>query len=154
VAVDEPACGQRSLLLLLDHLARVARHEARIVVGDLELRPIHLIVLSILQVRGAASQKDLAAALRIDPSNLVPVLLELDQHGYIARQRDERDRRRHVVQLSSAGSQAIRRTERALAGAERRIFGMLSTSERDTLATLLERSAQAYVAGCASSNPS
>jgi DNA-binding MarR family transcriptional regulator len=67
------------------------------------------------------------------------------------RQRDPEDRRRHIVELSLAGSATLERAERALAAVQDDVLGALDDKERATLHALLLRAAggQLPSGGCA-----
>lgn len=128
-------------LALLNHLSRVARREADALLDDGGLRPRHVVALTLLRDHGAVSQQGLAEALRLDPSNLVGLLNELEQAHLISRTRDPSDRRRHIVQIAAEGLDALRGAEQQLACVEDRVLGALSDVERDTLHALLLRAA-------------
>lgn len=128
-------------LALLNHLSRVARREADAVLDLGGLRPRHMVALTLLRDHGAVSQQGLAEALRLDPSNLVGLLNELEQRGLLSRTRDRDDRRRHIVELAPQGEAALQEVEQRLACVEDRVLGALSAQERDTLHTLLLRAA-------------
>ncbi len=138
-ASKQPAMHQS--LALLNHLSRVARREADAVLDLGGLRPRHVIALTLLRDHGAIAQQGLAEALRLDPSNLVGLLNELEQAHLVSRTRDPGDRRRHIVQLAPEGHAALQDAERRLAGVEERVLGALSDEERDTLHALLLRAA-------------
>lgn len=137
--VATPASHQS--LALLNHLSRVARREADAVLDLGGLRPRHVVALTLLRDHGAVSQQGLAEALRLDPSNLVGLLNELEQRGLLSRTRDRSDRRRHIVELAPQGEAALQEVEQRLACVEDRVLGALSAQERDTLHTLLLRAA-------------
>lgn len=128
-------------LALLNHLSRVARREADAVLDLGGLRPRHVVALTLLRDHGAVSQQGLAEALRLDPSNLVGLLNELEQRDLVSRTRDPSDRRRHIVQLGPAGNEALDDAEQRLACVEDRVLGALDEQERDTLHALLLRAA-------------
>lgn len=128
-------------LALLNHLSRVARREADALLDADGLRPRHVIALTLLRDHGAIPQQDLAEALRLDPSNLVGLLNDLEATGLVSRRRDAADRRRHIVQLAPSGQLALQETERRLSCVEDRVLGALSAEERDTLHSLLLRAA-------------
>lgn len=143
-AMATTAPGQaaaRQSLALLNHLSRVARREADALLDVDGLRPRHVIALTLLRDHGTIPQQDLAEALRLDPSNLVGLLNELEAAGLVSRTRDTADRRRHIVQLVARGQEALEETERRLSCVEDRVFGALSAAERDTLHSLLLRAA-------------
>lgn len=138
-------------LALLNHLSRVARREADALLGAGGLRPRHVVALTLLRDHGAVSQQGLAEALRLDPSNLVGLLNELEQAHLVSRTRDPSDRRRHIVQLAPEGLAALQDAEQRLACVEDRVLGALNDEERDTLHALLLRAAgdQLPAASCA-----
>src|SRR5262249_27656266 len=74
-----------------------------------------------------------------DANNVVLLLNELEELGYVARLRDPGDRRRHLVQLTRAGRTALARSERAQAAIESEVLGALDPEERQTLRHLLAR---------------
>jgi DNA-binding MarR family transcriptional regulator len=128
-------------LALLDHLSRVARREADGAPDPDGLRPRHLVALTLLRDHGAATQQALAEALRLDPSNLVGLLNDLESRGLVTRRRDPDDRRRHIVELARAGLTTLDAAEQRLAAVENKVLGALTTDERCTLHALLIRAA-------------
>src|ERR1700733_8713509 len=93
----------QQLLSLLDHLAGVGRRAAEASMAPGGLRPRHLIALRLLSENGPTTQQGLAEALRLDPSNVVGLLNELEERELITRRREPSDRRRHIVELSASG---------------------------------------------------
>jgi DNA-binding MarR family transcriptional regulator len=128
-------------LVLISHLARVAQRGSETALDPAGLRPRHLVALTILRDHGATTQGALGEALRLDPSNLVGLLNELEQRGLLERRRDPGDRRRHIVELSAAGRQALVRAEQALVSVQDDVLGALDEDERATLHSLLLRAA-------------
>src|ERR1700694_2429338 len=108
MATTRAAVDQR-LLPLLEHLARVVRRAAESSMSPGGLRPRHLIALKLLSEQGPASQQGLADALSLDPSNVVGLLNDLEERGLITRRRDRVDRRRHIVEPSPRGEDALAR---------------------------------------------
>src|ERR1700716_1330600 len=98
---------EQRLLPLLEHLARVGRRAAETTMSPGGLRPRHLIALRLLSEDGPASQHGLSDALRLDPSNVVGLLNELEERELITRRRDPADRRRHIVAMSSSGEEEL-----------------------------------------------
>jgi DNA-binding MarR family transcriptional regulator len=60
-----------------------------------------------MQRQPALGQQELGQIMGVDPSVLVTLLNQLEADGYVSRQRDPADRRRHVVALSPAGGQHL-----------------------------------------------
>jgi DNA-binding MarR family transcriptional regulator len=98
-----------------------------------------LITLSYLRDHEGAPQQELADALCVDPSNVVLVLNELEELGYVERRRDREDRRRHRVSATAAGRRVCERAESVLAEVEREVLLALEDPEREVLRELLRR---------------
>jgi DNA-binding MarR family transcriptional regulator len=127
-------------LALLAHLARVGQREGESSLSD-DLRTAHLMLLTLLRDHGPTTQTGLAEALRLDPSNLVGLLNDLERRGMVMRQHHPDDRRRHVVTIAAAGLTELHVTEQRLATVEDRVLGALNPEERGTLHCLLMRAA-------------
>lgn len=147
------AVTDRQLLPLLDHLARVGRRAAEASMTPGGLRPRHLIALKLLSEQGSASQQGLTDALQLDPSNVVALLNELEERGLITRRRDSADRRRHIVELSTAGRGELACAQTRLSRVEDELLGALSSRERDTLYHLLVRAAGVTSPSCGPDQP-
>ena len=78
----------------------------------------------------------------MDANNVVLLLNELEDLGYIARRRDPDDRRRHLVELTKEGSRALSSAERAQETIEDDVLRALDASERAILWQLLTRALQ------------
>jgi DNA-binding MarR family transcriptional regulator len=95
--------------------------------------------LSSLEGPGALPQQELCGLMHLDPNNCVLLLNDLESAGYIQRVRDPADRRRHIVQITPSGREALARAEAALGPVEDEVLGHLSAEERETLRRLLIR---------------
>jgi MarR family transcriptional regulator, temperature-dependent positive regulator of motility len=85
------------------------------------------------------SQQELCISMHLDPNNCVLLLNHLETAGWIERQRDPADRRRHIVALTDDGRKALRRAERAMEDLEGEVLAALSPDERVALQRLLAR---------------
>jgi DNA-binding MarR family transcriptional regulator len=150
VATADPRSAEltHQSLALIDYLSRVGRRGSEASLAPLGLRPRHLVALTLLRDHGAANQQALAEALRIDPSNLVGLLNDLERDGLLVRRRDPEDRRRHIVELSGAGRDAVAEAERRLAAVQDDVLAGLDEDERATLHTLLLRAAGGQLPSC------
>jgi DNA-binding MarR family transcriptional regulator len=118
------------MLGLVREARRLARHD---------LRPPHVTVLAFLAEREAVAQKRISDGVRMDASDLVSVLDDLERRGYAQRRRDERDRRRFTVSITETGARALReRLEKARAH-EEELLAPLTSQERVELTTLLRK---------------
>lgn len=106
---------------------------------DLGMHLRHLLALSYVFDHDACPQQELADAFCMDANNVVLLLNELEDLGYVARVRDPSDRRRHLVQLTDSGRKAMAVAERAQIEIEDELFKGLDEQERATLRELLAR---------------
>ena len=156
-AAGQTAVEGQQLLPLINHLARVGRRAAESCMSGC-LRPRHMIALKLLGERGPMTQHAVGIALSLDPSNVVGLLNELEERDLITRRRDPADRRRHIVELSAAGSDEAARTYGQLGLVEDDLFKALTADERTTLYTLLSRTVAALApadesSGCVTPEP-
>lgn len=111
------------------------RLRAAHIAHDLSPRQVHL--LGLLHDRGPMTQRELGSVIGVDPSILVTLLNPLEADGYLSRERDPADRRRHVVTLTPAGERRLDRAAHAQREAEDEILAGLTESQRDQLRSLL-----------------
>jgi DNA-binding MarR family transcriptional regulator len=133
---------------LLDHLARRMRLRAEAALAPLDLRPRHLVALTLLREHGGGTQQALAEALQIDRTNLVGLLNELEADGLVTRTRSAEDRRRHIVELTPAGAERLREAECALAVVENEVLSALDERQREQLYELLQLAMSGHVVSC------
>lgn len=145
--VDADPCAER-INPLIDHLARLARGRADAALAGVGLRLRHVVALTLLRDHGDATQQSLVASLRLDPSNLVGLLNELEDDGLIARRRHPDDRRRHVVAITPAGRERLVAADAALEGVEDEVLAGLEAGERAQLYALLFKAAGGQVRSC------
>jgi DNA-binding MarR family transcriptional regulator len=122
---------------LLSQLNRVVYRRATEDVIGMKLK--QLIALEILARNEGCLQQELGATLMVDPNNCVLLLNELDDRGFVERQRDPKDRRRHIVVITSAGQKALTNAEEKLEALEGEVLANLDPTERDQLRDLLTR---------------
>src|ERR1700712_4426798 len=103
------------------------------------LRPRHLLVLTVLRDFGESSQADLAGTLRLDRTNLVGLLNELEAEALIEGRRPPEDPRRHTVVITMTGPERLARAEFALAAVEDIVLAALTGKQRETLYELLQK---------------
>jgi DNA-binding MarR family transcriptional regulator len=110
--------------------ARLARDGLRM--GDVAL-------LASLRDDGPAAQRELAARLSLDPSDVVRLLDDLEGRRWVRRARDPADRRRSIVSLTGAGARALDAALAACREAQEAALAPLSARERATLHELAGR---------------
>jgi MarR family transcriptional regulator, lower aerobic nicotinate degradation pathway regulator len=123
---------------VLFQLVREARRIGVRVHED-DLRTPHVTVLASLEWFGPAAQKDISRRLRIDASDLVSVLDDLEERGLVQRQRDERDRRRYLVSVTTDGARALHSRLTTARKLNDILLAPLSQEERKTLHEMLVR---------------
>jgi len=99
----------------------------------------HLVALTYVRDHDACPQQDLADAFCMDANNVVLLLNELEELGYVTRRRDRDDRRRHLVELTPHGRRALSSAEDAQETIEDEVLQALDESERAALRRLLTR---------------
>jgi DNA-binding MarR family transcriptional regulator len=99
-------------------------------------------VLALLAEEPVETQAMIADALGYDRSHLVGVLDDLEARELIERRRDPADRRRHLVTLTPAGSDAVARLRTVSKQVDEEFFEPLNAQERKELFELLSRLAR------------
>lgn len=115
----------------------------------LGMRLKEYLLLAYLGDHPASTQQELGEAMYLDPNTVVLLLNELETQGFSIRRRDADDRRRHVVEITPAGRQALVRAEKARDAIEEEVLGGLTSEDRATLRRILLKAleAQALTAG-------
>jgi DNA-binding MarR family transcriptional regulator len=125
------------------------RSHSEATLAALDMRPRHLLTLTVLRDLGGSTQQALATRLAIDRTNLVGLLNELESEGLIERRRSPEDRRRHIVEVTPAGRETLAKAEFALAAVEDEVLAALDTEQREALYRLLAQATRDLgPAGC------
>jgi len=132
--LDEP---RNSPGLMLALLGRDAMRRLRDAYADHGLTPRQFHILGLLHDRGPLAQTELAIETDTAASVLVTQLNPLEAEELVARTRDTRDRRRHVVTLTDSGEQRLRAAAAAQREVEDYLFGSLDAAQSAQLAHLL-----------------
>ena len=130
----EPSPGS---LVLLTRLSRLVYRRATEDVLGMRLK--QYVALTYLQHMPGVGQRQLGDLLMLDANSCVLLLNDIEEAGWAERRRDPDDRRRHIVEITESGREALFNAERALDGLEDEVLGALSPDERETLHDLLGR---------------
>jgi len=122
------------LLARANALALAAGNEALAEHG-LKVRSYAVLALAVEETR--PSQRELAEFLRLDPSQVVSLVDDLQRRGLVAREPDPTDRRANVVVATEAGRALHERAREAAQSAQRRLHAALSAAQSEQLAELL-----------------
>ncbi len=124
-------------MFLLPRLAKQVMRRTDPDALGLDLRLV--VALSYLGDHDATPQQELVDALCMDAKNVVLLLNELEDRGYLIRRRDSEDRRRHRVHITAEGREALLRAGLAMEAVENHVLQALDADERATLRRLLSR---------------
>ena len=105
----------------------------------LGMRLKEFMVLGYLDDHPGTTQQELGEAMLLDPNTVVLLLNELESRGFSIRRRDAEDRRRHVVEITPAGRQAVVKAEKARDAIEDELLAALSDEDRRTLKRIVLR---------------
>lgn len=98
-------------------------------------------VLSLAAGTSRPSQRELAELLRLDPSQVVALVDDLQRRGLVLRQPDPADRRANVVVATDRGREVHAEASRAARAAETALHDDLTDADRRQLTALLKRMA-------------
>jgi DNA-binding MarR family transcriptional regulator len=140
--------------LLLALVGQQAMRRLRAAHAEHKLSPRQFHLLGLLHDQGALTQRELGTLMDVDPSILVTLLNPLEADGYLSRERDADDRRRHVVTITRRGEQQLERAAQAQRDAENELFAGLTDAQRKQLRGILlvlrEQLAAGHTGTCAS----
>jgi DNA-binding MarR family transcriptional regulator len=137
--VEEPQRLLTSTGYLLTRVGSESRRRFGQALEEHDLTLAQFSVLMTLGERDTAPQRELAAAIGIDPRNLVLVLDALEARSLLRRDADASDRRRHAVTLTAAGRALLTEVAHAADRAEEELLSSLTSTERRQLHSLLAR---------------
>ncbi|MGV8880655.1 MAG: MarR family winged helix-turn-helix transcriptional regulator [Rhodoglobus sp.] len=107
------------------------------VLSEYGLRVRSYSVLALVADDSRPSQRNLAEYLRLDPSQVVALIDELQKHGLVTREPDTADRRMNVVAVTAEGRELFQSAQQAVRRAERQTHGHLTAEQRNQLGELL-----------------
>ena len=140
-----PARAGTGTIVLLTRLARAVFLRSSVDLVGMNLR--NMVVLAYLRDHPSVSQQAMTEDLSMDSNTGVLVLNDLEDLEYVERRRDPADRRRHIVEITSAGLEALERAEVAQESIEDEILGGLSAPERAELRRLLVKALEEHQPG-------
>src|SRR5262245_11004916 len=124
---------------LLYRAAETSHSLANAMLAEIGLSARQAGILTMVTEVGPMTQKALGDALRIDRTTMVTLLDDLEEKGYVVRQRHPRDRRAFLVHATDSGRLAKLDAVRILDEQQRRFLEPLTIAERRVLAGLLRR---------------
>jgi DNA-binding MarR family transcriptional regulator len=139
LAESFPVGSSLPAAVLIARIARLVRSRLEAALGPSGLRQRQLVALSYLRDHGPTRQQALAGSLCMDASTLVCLLNELEDRGLVVRRRDDKDRRRGILELTEEGGAMLAEVDAALAEIDAEILYDLDAAERTELVSLLGR---------------
>lgn len=137
--MEEPPGGELredlSFLLARANALSLASGNAALATYGLKVRSYS--VLALATSSGRTSQRDIADFLRLDPSQVVALVDDLQTRGLVTREPDPADRRTNVVIATLPGRELYAAAEGAIRAAEREAHAGLRPDDRATLVRLL-----------------
>ncbi|MEU8701025.1 MarR family winged helix-turn-helix transcriptional regulator [Streptomyces sp. NPDC048680] len=124
---------------LMSRTGKVARGRLAARLTERGLRLWHLAVLAALVDFGPHAQRELAARLSIDRSDVVKIVDDLAVAGLVERARDVTDRRRVTVTVAPEGRTLLDRLHAEALTIQDDLLAPLTVAERTQLAALLRR---------------
>ncbi|GLW30606.1 MarR family winged helix-turn-helix transcriptional regulator [Actinoplanes regularis] len=103
----------------------------------LGLRMWHMSVLAALADFGPHAQRDLSNRLGVDPSDMAKVIDQLAGLGHVGRTRDDADRRRVLVTVTTSGRDLLAQLLKETAAVDEILLSGLTSTERDQFHRLL-----------------
>lgn len=119
-------------------IERVRRHTKEEVERALERHGTSMREFWILScvIEQPHSQRQLAEILAIDASDMVRIVDSLEDHDWVKRERDPKDRRRQLVTATKKGAKAYPALAKDIAAAEDRALDMSSSKQLKSLKKL------------------
>jgi DNA-binding MarR family transcriptional regulator len=124
---------------LLYRASQISHTLANQMLADIALSARQAGILTMVTELEPMTQKALGDALKIDRTTMVTLLDDLEDKGYVTRQRHPRDRRAFLVHPTDAGRAAKVAAVQILDEQQRRFLAPLTPAECRQLAALLTR---------------
>lgn len=106
------------------------------------LTPMQLMILQVLAGKARMTASALSGCVSLSAATLSGMLDRLEERGLLQRQRDDQDKRRQWLLLSTAGRELIQQAPTLLPPEFRQRFAALSDWERHGLTAALLRAAE------------
>lgn len=137
---DEPGSGvSKRLGYLFKHAAMLMERLNAEALAPLGIDGRELGVLLALADHEPGSQQQVAHRLSVDRTTMVALFDALEDKGLVTRQPHAEDRRRNVVELTSAGEDTLRQATQASDSAEHALLATLDAQDAQRLRVSLQK---------------
>lgn len=123
-------------VFMLIRAGAVGRSRGNKVLRDLGFKTRDYSILSTAATR-EVTQKDLAAFLMLNPSQVVALVDDLEARGLVRRTTSPHDRRAKIVVATAEGRRSFTRAKALLEQTHEELLAPLSADERETLLRVL-----------------
>lgn len=106
---------------------------------SLDLRPVTFSVLSVVGHHDGITAREVCDVLGIQPPNLVSIVNDLRQRGWLERLPHPTDGRALGLHLTSQGQSQLNQAENLAVVSDRAVCAHLSEEDRETLMRLLKK---------------
>src|SRR5579859_155534 len=119
--------------LLMDVFREMGAHRPEQLLPGWSLSLSELYTLSLLAERPPLSQQELGAALGLEKSSVSRLVQQLDERGWVQRERDARDSRLRLLRLTKEGARIADYLQREMSEAHATLFARLTLQEQAAL---------------------
>jgi MarR family transcriptional regulator, lower aerobic nicotinate degradation pathway regulator len=137
-----------SPLFLLKRLGMTAKEHSLAAYEEAGIHPYHYAILATLDEGQRETQGAIADTLGYDRGQLLGLLDELEEAGYVERRRDPDDRRRQVVVMTAHGKKALAKLRTLTARLDAEFLAPLDEQQRKQLQELLLMLAEEHLPNC------
>jgi len=107
--------------------------------APLGLEPRHFGMLTRLAANEGRSQQAIGELMGLNPTRMVFLVDELEEHGLVERRRNPADRRSHALYLTGRGRAKLREAQQVSARHADQVGASLTAAQRRQLTGLLRR---------------
>lgn len=132
---DSVLGGDLGFLLARANALSLASANAALAEHGLKVRSYAVLALAADDTR--PTQRELAEFLRLDPSQVVALVDELEERQLIERRTDPADRRVNVLVATDAGRALFARAQKSTRAVELGLFAAMTPEDHERLAGLL-----------------
>lgn len=133
---------QGGFALLLVQLGMEAARQFAEQIAPLGVEPRHVGMLTRLAANEGRAQQVIGELIGLNPTQMVFLVDELEDRGFVERRRNPADRRSNALYLTPAGHDMLSRVQEAGRAHQARLAGSLTESEQNQLTQLLRRIAR------------
>ncbi|QJU58338.1 winged helix-turn-helix transcriptional regulator [Sphingomonas sp. AP4-R1] len=108
-------------------------------VGNEGMRQVPFAILSVIAANPGIRQGEVGITLGIQSANMVALVTDLINAGYVDRRQSFEDRRAFELELTAAGKKMLERCTKLLQEYQERLLADFSNEERSVLLSLVRR---------------